>query len=143
MPPYFTDGSPVGPYKSLRMFLKSNSFTGYLFTESFNSLLSSIGINNHFINDPDFARKIFNGDGINGHQEMRSWWDVLVEYRCRLLGKPDALDKSGMGIMRDMNQNDPAETAAAKLARKRMMESFAPKNTKEVGLIKSLIRLKV
>ena len=57
-PPYCNDDSPVGPYKSVRMFMKGNSGEGVLFSEGFDSLLSMLGIKNYFITDPDTARKV-------------------------------------------------------------------------------------
>ena len=58
LPPFLTDDAHCSIYKSNRMFLQSNKQPGGVFLEGFDSLLTKLGITNHFVNDPKLAREV-------------------------------------------------------------------------------------
>ena len=78
---------------------------------------------NHIINDAELARSFFNTDKAQGHMEMTGFWELMAQYR-ELTNQKGAfrISEKELGIMRDLNHDNPTDSAVMKLARKRMLE---------------------
>ena len=84
---------------------------------------------------PDTVRSFFGGDQAQGHEEMRGFWELMCHFR-ELTNQRGAhkLHESELGLMRDLNPADPAQSAVMKLARRRFLEFSASPSQMSVNL---------
>ena len=62
-------------------------------------------------------------DKAAGHAEMAGFWELMAHYR-ELTNKKGAfkISEKELGLMRELNPNNPKDTLVMKLARKRFLE---------------------
>ena len=99
---------------------------------------------NHTIIDVELARSFYNTDKAQGHMEMTGFWELIAQYR-ELTNQKGAfrISEKELGIMRDLNPENPSDSAVMKLARKRFLEFTSSTKHHRSNLSRKLTRSEV
>jgi len=129
----FGDHSNYDSFFNAYQALKRNLI---VFSEPMVKLFGIPILHNYQIMDADVARKFFTTDKAQSHFEMSGYFELVFQYReLTNAKKAGQLKDKELGVLRDMDpSNQPANTAVAKLARKRFIEFTSSPNQFEVNL---------